>query len=121
MQEHKSFLIRDLLGDVLSERVHGKCGVLILISSWRAVRAFRTFFESTTIAVNPRKRKPNEYRVRPPRGTGTPARKFVNRSLDSFARCVRKKSEYLSVARAVAWPVNGILVTGYPVERLYYF
>lgn len=24
MQEHKSFLIRDLLGDVLSERVHGK-------------------------------------------------------------------------------------------------
>lgn len=24
MQEHKSFLIRDLLGDVLSERVHGE-------------------------------------------------------------------------------------------------
>lgn len=32
MQEHKSFLIRDLLGDVLSERVHGKSVPFISVS-----------------------------------------------------------------------------------------
>lgn len=56
MQEHKSFLIRDLLGDVLSERVHGKSVLFISIRLDAAVLApakfVRDSFDRDTIQSN---------------------------------------------------------------------